>query len=92
MTSIKGWAVLLTKALEERDIATVKRCRTAIVSALADNDYMINSTENFFEMPSISDNLLVGKSLTIRRKTYNHVIKRLWMSFCYYSRYNYFNI
>lgn len=65
MTSIKEWAVLLTKSLEEQDMATFKRCRTAIVSALADNDYMINSTENLFEMPSISDNLLVGKSLTI---------------------------
>lgn len=65
MTSIKEWAVLLTKSLEEQDMATFKRCRTAIVSALADNDYMINPTENLFEMPSISDNLLVGKSLTI---------------------------
>lgn len=65
MTSIKEWAVLLTKSLEEQDMATFKRCRNAIVSALADNDYMINSTENLFEMPSISDNLLVGKSLTI---------------------------
>ena len=40
MTSIKEWAVILTKALEEKDMATFKRCRTAIVSALADNDYM----------------------------------------------------
>lgn len=65
MASIKEWAVLLTKALEEQDIATFKRCRTGIVSALADNDYMINSTENLFEMPSVNDNLLVGKALTI---------------------------
>lgn len=65
MTSIKEWAVILTKALEEKDMATFKRCRTAIVSALADNDYMINSTENLFEMPSVNDNLLVGKALTI---------------------------
>lgn len=65
MTSIKEWAVLLTKAVEEHDIATFKRCRNAIVSALADNDYMTSSTENFFEMPSVRDNLLVGEALTI---------------------------
>lgn len=61
MPSIKELAVLLTKALEEKDIATFKRCRTTIVSTLADNDYMINSTVNLFEMPSVSDNLLVGR-------------------------------
>ena len=65
MPSIKELAVLLTKTLEEKDTATFKRCRTTIVSTLADNDYMINSTGNLFEMPSVSDNLLVGKALTI---------------------------
>lgn len=65
MTSIKDWAILLIKAIEEQDVATFKRCRFAIVSALADNDYSINSTENLFDMSSVSDNLLVGEALTI---------------------------
>ena len=65
MTSIKEWSVLLIKALEEQDITKFKHCRVAIVSALADNDYMINSTENLFEMSSASDNLIVGKALSI---------------------------
>lgn len=65
MTSIKEWAIILTKAVAEQDIATFKRCRTAIVSALADNDLLDSSTENLFEMPAVSDNLLVGKALTI---------------------------
>lgn len=65
MQSIKELAVLLTKSLEEQDMATFKRCRIAIVSELADNDYVINSTENLFEMPSVHDNLIVGKALTV---------------------------
>lgn len=36
-----------------------------MVAALADNDYMITDAENLFKMPSISDNLIVGKALTV---------------------------
>lgn len=65
MTSIKEGSNLLLKAVEEQDKEKFKRCRVAMVAALANNDYMINSTENIFEMSSVDDNLLVGKALTI---------------------------
>lgn len=65
MTSIKERAAILIKAVKEHDVATFKRCRTAIVAALSDNDYMTCSTENIFEMQTVSDNLLVGQALII---------------------------
>lgn len=65
MSTLKERATQLIKAIEDQDSATFNRCRVSIVAELADNDYMINPSENIFKFTSITDNLLVGRALTI---------------------------
>ena len=65
MSSIKERSSQLIKALEDKDFTTFNRCKVSITAELADNDYMTISKENIFNMSSPSDNLLVGKALSI---------------------------
>lgn len=56
MASLENYSLNLINALEKKDFSAYNRNRVALVASIADNDFMVDS---------IQDYLVVGKALTI---------------------------